>query len=309
MKKINSYCSLVSLFFIFGISLAEAKPPIKRPFSLVIRGNSSLIFVGDPNTTLGSFNAMFDPFRESNPDSVSGKIKRFPSASLCGEAELRWALGKFSLGLAVSAPARIHQKSNLTYIIDDYAGVQINDYTFDAEVHTAAAAIFNVYYSTRLSPKVDLFINGGIGQYRATLTFDRETNILPVIGEAVNEGRFVSSKGSSLGYHIGIGNEYRLATRTFFLVDCQWRFCRMRGLRSNGLATAYSDGTELYHTEIEGNLYHSNIEDPYTGIRRDDLMVAPAPPEGGVFFPKDIREAVLDLGGFTFNIGFRIALF
>lgn len=309
MKKLYLYCSMVSLFFIFGISLAEAKPPIKSPFSLVLRGGLSSIFVGDPNTTLGSFNAMFDHFRETNPDIIKGKISKVPSAQLGGEVELQWAVGKFSLGLAVSAPARLHQKSSLTYIIDDYAGIQINEYIYDVEVRTSATPILSLYYSSRLASTLDYFINGGIRHYDASLTFDTETNIQPVIGETVNAERFIISRGSSLGYHVGIGLEYRLSARTAFLVDGQWRLCRIRALRGTELAIAYSNGTELYRAVKEGNLYHLNVEDPYTGFRRDDLIVAAAPPEGGIYFPDDIREAVLDLGGLTCRIGFRISLF
>ncbi len=309
MKKLFRNAIISILFLLCGTALAEDELPKVRAFSLVVRGGFGLIAVGDLNTTLGSFNSMYDTIREGNPDCCSGKIRKVPPSYLDGEVELQWAVGRFSLGIAVSAPTRHHRKSNLVYIIDDYAGIQTNDYTFDPEVRASAPVKFNLYYSPRLSPVLSLLINGGLGYYQARLTYDKQMHGQTVIGGTYDEGRLINCSGNSLGFHLGVGLEYRLNHRFSLLFDSQWRLCKIRSLQGDVLATAYADGFEVYRISDEGYLYHANVDDFTTGLRYARLTVAATPPEGGIGFPTDIRKAFIDLSGVTFRIGLKIKLF
>jgi len=64
-----------------------------------------------------------------------------------------------------------------------------------------------------------------------------------------------------------------------------------------------------YRIPNEGYLYHTVEEKFTTGYRYAVLNVAPAPPEGGIGFPTEIRKAFLDLGGFSFRMGVKVGLF
>lgn len=309
MKKHFRNAVISVLFLLCGTALAEDGLPKARAFSLVVRGGFGLIAVGDLNATLSTFNSMFDYIRGIIPESVSGKIRNVPPSSLDGEIELQRAIGRFSVGIAVSAPARHHRKSNLVYVIDDYAGIQINDYTFDADVRTSAPVKLNLYYYPRLSPAHSLLINGGFGYYHARLTYDKLMLVQTTTGGTFDEGRLMNGSGNSLGFHLGVGLEYRLNHRFSLLFDSHWRLCRIGNLQGDVLATAYADGVELYRISDEGYLYHENVMDFTTGLNYERLIVSDTPPEGGIGFPTDIRKAFIDLSGVTFRIGLRIKLF
>lgn len=309
MKRLFLRLFIALMILLCGTALAEDELPKARAFNLVLRGGLEWIAIGDLNTTLGSFNAMYDFVRESDPDCCRGKIRKVPPICLNGEVELLFSLSRFSLGIAMSAPIRQHRMSQLTYIIDDYAGVQTNDYAFDPEVHLSASTKLSLYYSPRLSPALGLLISGGLGFYNARLRYDQQMQVLTVAGDILDRGTLINCSGNSLGYHLGVGLEHRLTHRLSFLIDSQWRLCRIRSLQGDMLVTAYADGIELYRISEEGYLYHLIEEDFDTGLRRERLGVAAALPEGGIGFPANIRWAFLDLSGVTFRVGLRVSLF
>lgn len=99
------------------------------------------------------------------------------------------------------------------------------------------------------------------------------------------------------------------------ITEGQWRFVKintLKGYRTRQTLSYDSDGSlvDSFNSSKSGILYHYIGLDFSTGEFREKLVVEDLePPWGGVDLPTDIRNAFLDLGGFTFKIGLRVRLF
>lgn len=301
------YCGLVS---------AGEKGSAKRAFSLVIREGFGSISVGDLNTTLSSINSAYDGIRAYRPERCVGEILEVPNRFKDWEAELQWAAWwGFSIGLAVSGPTRFYDKSFLTYTIVDYAGTQSENDTYESEIRVSAPIMFNLYRSFSIFSKVNLAVNGGIGYYRARMTLTEIMHLrYPLDDISLTYFNF-NVAGKGVGYHCGLALEYKFNDRFSMMAEGRWRFAKIRTLKGSTSTThqAWDEEGNLYSTgsnSMEGPLYHYIGTDLRLGRPHEKLSVNDFPPPWwGIDFPRDIREAFLDLGGFTFRIGLRIRLF
>lgn len=304
----------VSLFA--NSMLAGQQPAAKRAFSLVVREGFGSIRVGDLNTTLRSINDSFDFARDISPQRCVGEIQAIPVMFTDWEIELQWAITwGFSLGISVSAPARFYGKSSLTYTIIDYAGLQTENFTYESEVRMSAPLMVSLYRTFSILPKTKVFLMGGIGFYRAQLTQMQQWNFrLPTDATDLTSFYFDVS-GRRTGFHGGLAFEYEFNDRFSILAEGLWRSARIEhltGSRSTQAQAWDSLGNLLFVAgdSEEGPLYHYLGEDLLTGQLHEWLLVNDFPPPWyGPDFPRDIREAFLDLSGFTFKIGLRIKLF
>jgi len=123
--------------------------------------------------------------------------------------------------------------------------------------------------------------------------------------------------GNQIGFHGGIGFEYKYTERVSLFAEGLWRLAKIRTLK--GSITTHADAydengylTGTYDTDIyQGILYHYSGEDLIVGgVRHEKLLVNDFPPPWiGTDLPADVRKAFLDLSGFTFRIGLKIGLF
>lgn len=313
MKKVLRNAILSVLFLFCASAIAEDNMPKVRAFSLVVREGFGLIAVGDLNTTLGSINSMYDSVSEYY-DRFIGKIRKVPCSSFDWEAELQWTVDRFSVGIALSTPTHYDRKSNLTYIIIGDMGTQTNDYTYEPDIRASAPIKLNLYYSRPLSQKLNLLYHGGLGYYRARMTLYEQSHLLTVDGATYVLDRLINVSGNNIGFHIGMGLEYKLNHSFSLFFDGQWRLCRIRSLQGDELFTAniYDAEGNLEVSESfseEGYLYHFIEFREDFGFRCEALSVFDEIPEIWISPPTDIRKAFIDLSGFTFRIGLKIGLF
>ncbi len=310
-------CTLCSLLIIGSTFPKEGAPATRRSFSLVIREGFGSIRVGDLNTTLYSINhdSVYEWIRENYPERCVGEILELPNHFKDWEAELRWAPGRFAVGIAVSAPTHFYGKSFLTYtIIGDY-GTQTQNETYESEIRASAPVKLNLYYSFPIMSKFNIVINGGAGFYHARMTQNHISYFRwPLSSSSLGYDSFDVS-GKAIGCHCSLALEYKINDRFSLLAESSWRLAKIRTLR--GSYQLYyqefnSDGS-LYNSgnyATEGILYHYKGFDDITGTPHEKMMVNDEPPPwGGIDTPWDGRKAFLDLSGFTVRIGLKIGLF
>jgi hypothetical protein len=173
----------------------------------------------------------------------------------------------------------------------------------------------SLYRTFSVIPRTIIIIDGGIGFYRARMT---QTNVihlrLPLNAIDLHHTIFDVS-GKRNGLHGGLALEYEFNYRFSILAEGRWRSAKIEHLtgRSSMLGQSWDQMGNPVWTDIgskEGILYHLIGENLYTGREHEKLVLEDFPPPWfGVDLPHDIREAFLDLSGFTFKIGLRIKLF
>lgn len=289
----------------------------QHSFSLVIREGFGSIAVGDMNTTLKSFNSMFDVMRNLHPERCVGEITEIPNNYVDWEVELQWNIASgFIIGVAVSGPTPYHDRSFLTYTIVDlyYVLTQTDNFTFDSDIKVSIPIKLNVYRSFAISPKVSFFINGGLGYYQARLAQSYIIQIrTPDDANLIRIENFNVS-GKRMGPHCGAELEYKFNNRFSMLVEGQFNLSRIKHFSGTSFITnqTFDEKGNLVGSisvSDKGILYHYIGEDWDVGVPREKFIVSPSPPEIGYDFPRDVREAFLDLRGFTIRIGLKIRLF
>lgn len=302
-------CVVLLLFESVGTISAAEKKPAKRAFSLVIRGGAESFAVGDMNTTLSSTDAYYWWLRLAAPDDIAGEIAEVSGRFKDWEAEFQWAPWKgLSIGVALSGPVRLSDKSSLSYLYDD-----TTTYFVKSGIRAAAPVKFSLYYSLPIFSNVKLVINGGVSLYHARMTQTYEW-LHRYLDDTQNVGSYhFDVTGNKAGYHCGLGLEYKLNDRFSLMAESQWRFAKIKSLKgSSDLYSKlfYVQGDNFISSESDsqsGYLYHYLVAD-FAGFQQEELGVY-ADPSTIANEVSGLRKAFLDLSGFTFRIGLRIGLF
>jgi hypothetical protein len=269
------------------------------------------------NSTLQSINSGYDGIRLNDPPWGSvGEIQAIPGRFSAWEAELRWDFWwGFSLGIAISAPTQYSGSSFLTFSIMNNALNQTINHTYTSNIEVSPPLMLTLHRSINVIRNLNVSIDGGIGLYRAQMT---QTHLFHARYPLEDITLFTSSfdvSGSELGYRLGASVEYRFNQRFSMIAEGQWRFAKistLTGIQTGETQTFDADGnlTAISSTSKEGILYHYFGEDFETGEFREKLVVDDFPPPWvGIDLPHDVRNASLNLGGFTLKIGLRIRLF
>lgn len=314
MKIRRVLTALVTLACLFrSVEGADSK----LPFSLVIREGFGSIVVGDLNTTLVSINSAYDWIRSYYPPwGCVGEIKPISGRFTEWEAELQWDFWwGFSLGFAVSAPTRYGGSSFLTFSIMENGLNQTINNTYESDIRVSSPLKVNLYRSFNLLRNLRASVNGGIGLYRARMTQSHLYHGRYPLEDVGLTTIAFDVQGRELGYQFGIALEYKFNKRFATIAEGQWRFAKISTF--NGIHTLEAQGFDAYGNLImtlnistEGILYHYIGQDFENGRWHEKLLVTDlVPPWYGYDFPRDIRRAFLDLGGFTIKIGLRIRLF
>lgn len=165
---------------------------------------------------------------------------------------------------------------------------------------------FGIYYTLPLRSRINLFLKSGLGYYSSKASLYKvhwSSAYGPELIIYTKEEKYDLS-ANCLGYHGGIGLEYIIANNLVIVLEVQGRYARI-----NLKGTRISSVWELPWVEEEGNLYigERNLFDEGYGEHCPDLIISKSRPSGDEFH--NIREAVLDLSGFSLRAGIRIKLF
>lgn len=302
----------LALLFCFLLLVQFVCPEEKRPFwsrfSLKVTGGwGSDIPIGDVNDCLESFNnnKVFDSLRKANSDRLVGEIKTLDNQTSHWEAELRFDLTpRISFGIATSAPFYTHNESSVTYTVVGWAGSQIMTWTFKPEIKFSYPIRLNAYYTFSFIPRLNISIGGGVGFYSAKISFPtRFEEILPSGSFYWANWSSEAKRNLSLGFHAAIVFEYKFWHRISLVAEYQQRSGKMSGLKG-----IYKGGDAHVSSEKRGTLYYFTVWDHLVGARYATLEVFPGFPDVGYRWLEDVREARLDLSGYSIRIGIRLRL-
>lgn len=281
MKRMHAGLFILALFFCCGSMIAATRGHFRPLFSLVIQEGFGSIAIGDLNTTLSSLNGnpVYEAVRESHPERCVGEFAQVPDGFKDWEAELRWNLWRsFSLGVSVSGPIHMRQKSSLTYTIVEYAGTQTEIDTFDSEIRMSAPVRFSLYYSLRILPAVKLAAGAGLGLYHARMIQNQQWHFrFPMDPTALGYYVFDVS-GTRTGFHCGFALEYEFNNRFSIIAGGQWKFAKIDALKGTLVtgSDAFDAEGNLVSSQMntaEGTLYHYLQDHSRLGVRCERMSI------------------------------------
>jgi hypothetical protein len=289
---------------------AQEKRSFWSRFSLKLTaGFGSRLPIGDVNDVLRSFNnnEVFEAHREAQTGLVVGEIKTLDDRVFHGEVELRFDLTKrISFGLATSPPIHKRNESSLTYTILGWAGPQVMTWTFKPEIEVLSPIRLSAYYTVPVLNRLNVSIGGGLGLYPARISqFLRLDETLPV---GVSEWYTWDQKAKrnlALGVHVNSVLEYLLNDHLALVAEFQYRRIRATGFKGGWKVE------DIYGEKYakDGALYYFTEWNYAIGTRLANLEIFEAPPEGGVRWIRELREAALGLSSYSTRMGISIRFF
>lgn len=161
----------------------------------------------------------------------------------------------------------------------------------NAHSDTTVSAVFpraGIVMTIPLNPLFSLSLNGGSALY-----FAKYSHFLSTPFEMDNLSQSASSK--SVGFHGGIGLEIRLVKRAALLIEALGRYAKIGGFEGKAAVAREVNNLWVKSTE-EGKLYFVETD------THPRLIISRQRPSGY----REVREACLDLSGFSLQIGFLV---
>jgi len=305
VKQLRSICALaVFLGLCVFPGVAAGKNGVKPSFSLVIRQGFGSIGVGDLNDALQMQAAYYQSLAASeSTGGISGLDRAYSGA----EAELRMSLGRLSLGLALTAPARMSGSSDATLSWTDTDGTTTMREIWSPEIRTDRPVQLTLYYSQPIISRIKAVASAGIGYYRAEMRLRQVWEYdYPSITDFGDY--YFDVRGHGFGPHFGLGLECEIAKGVSLILEGQWRLAKIKTLTGTSTDTYAATSSRSY----EGSLiYYYYAANEFGGeYDYQVLCLRPEYPDvvigGRVSSP---YKAGLDLSGFSFKVGIKINLF
>lgn len=294
---------LLGLPFLVQLVYSEDINAFKPRFSLKLAaGLISAGSLGDVNDGLESFNSneVFESLRKSY--RLIGQIQTLDNQAFDWEAEIRFNLtARIGFGIAVAAPFHTHNKSSVTYT---YGDRNTSTWTFKPEVRVFFPIRMSAYYTLSFIPRLSISIGGGVGVYPSKIaqfirwdeTYQDEKYWATWDQEA--------KRDFALGYHGTAALEYILNHRFAVIAEFQARYVKIGNFKGK------EAGPDVWGGEydVNGTLYFYSGRNTIIGTSYARLRIfeEPVPDDPSLV---GLREAVLDLSGFSLRIGLRMKLF
>ena len=179
-------------------------------------------------------------------------------------------------------------------------------WTFRPEIKVSPPIRLSAYYTLRLIQRLNISIGGGVGFYSArisqSLRFDEITPIGKFSWSTEDQG---TRRNIALGFNGNAIFEYLLNDKLALVAEFQYRLSKIGGFKG----TIKHENSYGDKSEESGRLYYFTEWDYFIGTRHSTLEIFEAPPEGGARWINDLREASLDLGGYSIMMGINVRLF
>lgn len=314
MKQIRVICALAVLLGLCVFPAAAAgKDGVKPSFSLVIKEGWGSIGVGHMNNMLNQREAFLQALNDRNSGTSSGSIRALDKSYSDAEAELRMNLGRLSLGLALTAPARISGPSDKTISWTDAEETTTMREIWAPEIRTDRPVQLTLYYSQPIVSRVRAVAGAGIGYYRAEMKMRRAWEYIYSPYSALSGDYRFDVRGHCFGPHIGLGLECAVMKSVSVILEGQWRSVRIKRLSGTSTMIANQFGSSGYaetHVDTyEGDLiYYFRVAEGDTLVQAI-MCLEPEYMQNGWDSYSDPYKAGLDLSGFSFKIGLKINLF
>ena len=276
MKKRSSILIIcLSLILILpGLSQAER-------IGIKLSGGTSYLVVGDPNASLKGLADFLKDWASGGGRTIEGDIKPIHfGLDLEGDA-IFYLTPRFGISFGSG------------YIYGE-KGVDENEIAFmgqtfsDGMKVSAIPVRLGVYYYLPLSSRIRFFLNGGVGYYFAKWS-ETYRNEIPV-GVIARDQK---AKANGVGFHGGVGFEFNLMSHIAFIFEGEGRYVKIGGFEGEK-DPGVEKGTLYY---FENQIFAGGDWYPTIDIREQEPV--------GIFV-RNIREAKVDLSGFTFRAGIKI---
>lgn len=160
-----------------------------------------------------------------------------------------------------------------------------------------------VFFSLLQSHKLNLFLNAGAGYYLANW---KESEDYESESQGASYWKKYETKMHSggIGFHGGLGLEYRLFKNLFFVVEAFGRYARISGFEGEYNEKS-SEGVDVTD---KGKLYYYEWKDNQKSYPWIELLDRD-PSEINFSSPiYNARDAVIDFSGFSLRAGIKISL-
>ncbi len=252
-----------------GLSQAER-------FGIKLTGGINYLEVGDPNASLKGFADFMNDLAIFWGVTGEGEIEQI-HYGLDLEGDVIFYLSP-RLGISLGSGYIYGNK------IKDANKVILSVWTYAYGMKMSAIPVrLGVCYSLPVSSRIRIFLNGGVGYY-----FAKWSESIDWMASTIDQ----EAKASGIGFHGGLGFEFKLVSRFALVLEGQGRYAKIGEFKGKTLDSI--EGTLYYYENPSmGNWY------PKVGIVDIDGFM----PVG----VRNLRKAEVDFSGFTLRAGIKIA--
>ena len=301
-----------------GIALSEDQEGTYPKLTLKFTGGMRYMAIGDMNTHLNSLNAYYRGIYAGYAKyETSGQIGAFDNWSGDWSVEVgiavsrrvrfgleTWFFRKANAGTfyAYHLPAGWDREGRVVPYVDYFQITQKPD------IKVIMPLGLNFYYSIYSSAGLNIFIKPGIDWYSARM---KEAGLSKFVfpGELIwidTDYHWTAEDKFSLGFHAALVLEYSVAKNCAVVAELEGRYVRLRNFKGTVAYARYfgpvdltsQSGTLRFLKFIEGRYYFDYYE----------LNIVPLPYEPPQSLEM-IRNAVLNLSGYSLRIGIRLGIF
>ncbi len=300
----------VLLSFMSGIAFSAENKNFNSGYSLKLTFGWGNVPNGDINKALESFNNndLFEWTRIYMPGLITGEIKTLNNSCPDWEIELRKHISPdVALSLATSfVPIFIKNESSLVYTYRGSVGDQTSAFTFKPRVAWIPLKLSLCFSLIRFS-RIQLILSAGIGYYMTKISQSKRLDETYPSGDSQWViWNWKAHAVSGVGYHGGLSLEYNLTEKLALVIEAQRRYARWEKLKGKSWKESEYFGNQ---GEEKGTLYYFNKWDIGIGTRYDELTVWKDTDFYSLEYITNIRNAILDLSGYSLRFGIRIKLF
>lgn len=298
----------ISLTSLGNITYSEEKKD-KLSFSIILTGGQRYTSIGDMNKHLENF----DNHLSELTSYEGSKIKKLNNDKKTLEGEIRLDVSsKFAIGFGIEG---ISDKNESRFEFKDpwpwIAGIDgLESYPHTISTQPEVSAVnfkLGTYYTIPLVRRIYLFLDGGIDYYISKAHLHKYHKILGPISiydSLILKEEDYDVTANGLGFHGGIGFEYKILDDLSLVLGFQGRYARIKNLKGTEMITERI-GIDPEEREGEGVLHIG--EKMWLGEYFPDLIIFESQPSGGEF--RNVREAVLDFSGYSLRLGLKINFF
>jgi len=278
---IPSLCVLVSLMF--GPSSAAAQGG-----GLKLFGAYGSISGGDLYDGLKGPIDYYKQLFDSAGFGLSGDFKSFRSSWEAGGDFIFYFTPVMGVGFGASYLQTLPAKTSLTITDPPHP-----DATMDlAPKVTVIPVRASLYASVPMAAGLNLSFHAGVSYYFAKAEFTWRLEQTPSFQQLV-----VKAKGQGVGFHGGLGLEFKFSPSAALVLEAAGRVARISGFTGDAAATSSGGGS----SSISGTLYYLKYDYGLLGIH-PEVGISETEPSDPHY--SDVREAVVDLSGFSLRAGF-----
>jgi opacity protein-like surface antigen len=304
-KLMNLLMMLVAFSTLTGICQAQKR------FSFKVTGGYGTMSIGDINVLQENLENTYNEWASLPDASKEGEFKKL-NTGFEYEGELTISLNEhFGIGIGAGYIQR-KEASEVAFELDSGDLYLYYDFSYRPKL-SAIPIKLSVYYYLPIIPRMNLFLNGGIGYYFGKLNYRRhwESQQLYEGYEYYELGYKydIDAKDNGIGFHGGFGLEYNVKKNLAFFVEGVGRSIKLSAwegdeIRFTGITfengkkeeTTTTNSGILWYYEVYSEIDPGNIS--YV------LKTQEEKPRSSRFV--NIRKAEGNFSGISLRIGFRV---